>query len=128
MEIIGRSAQWNPVVIVSNQSADEAVLLLWTGNPRQQNNSSSDWWSGWQTSPSLPSSTGVSAAAGTLSTPALPGLWNSSHQVDQFWTPYHRYLLKQVPWHLHATMGVIVACIGIFGIVANSVVLYVFSR
>ena len=55
--------------------------------------------------------------------------WNNgSDDMDKFWTPYQRSILQKVPRHLFTAMGVYISCIFVVGLIANSVVLYVFSR
>lgn len=46
------------------------------------------------------------------------------------WTPEQRQLLERgaIPRHVHITLGILLALIVLFGVAANSTILYVFSR
>ena len=46
------------------------------------------------------------------------------------WTPEQRQLLERgaIPRHVHITLGILLSLIVLFGVAANSTILYVFSR
>lgn len=46
------------------------------------------------------------------------------------WTPAQRNILEGgvIPRHVHISLGVLLAFIVLFGVIANSAILYVFSR
>lgn len=52
----------------------------------------------------------------------------SSTISPTFWTVDQLELLETIPRSLHIVLGVIATCIIVFGIGANVVILYVFSR
>ena len=52
----------------------------------------------------------------------------ANESFDIFWTPYHRYIVKQVPQNVHFILGIYVGFIFIFGSIVNGTVLYVFSK
>jgi hypothetical protein len=47
---------------------------------------------------------------------------------DVLFTAHQRYILKMTPWYLHFILGIVASLIGFFGIVANIIVLLIFTR
>lgn len=61
--------------------------------------------------------------------------WNQEQSLDEndtlidpFWTADQIEMMDGYPRLLYVTLGIIVAAIALFGVTANFVVLYVFSR
>lgn len=60
-----------------------------------------------------------------------PSVWIEWDDWDQsLWSPEQRLLLEQgvIPREVHISLGILLTLIVLFGVAANSTILYVFSR
>lgn len=60
-----------------------------------------------------------------------PSTWIEWDDWDQsLWSPEQRLLLEQgaIPREVHISLGILLTLIVLFGVIANSAILYVFSR
>lgn len=79
----------------------------------------------------ISSSSNETVVGDVLNGTTVPSTWIEWDDWDQsLWSPEQRLLLEQgaIPREVHISLGVLLTLIVLFGIIANSTILYVFSR